>query len=198
MSRLLLTGITTSGALQVLGSAVRCGGETQNFVATGPRPRHRRWLAMLLILVSVLAMGGVVLRTGWVGFRTEEGTEVHGIALGMTPREVRERFKTAVPGQWRFVAGDDPALEWLPSGPSSVERARFEFHGGMLVAVRLLLSAADPAAQGARLGVSTASVLARRGLTDGRVELVLLARDCPTHAEEVGRLLTGGGAAAAN
>jgi hypothetical protein len=156
--------------------------------------RARKWPAAIVwILVPVLALGGVALRAALVGAGAGDAATVRGVRLGMTPREVRERFAAPGAGQWRAGSeGGEVVLEWSPAGGAAAaegEVARFEFHSGMLVAVRMVLPASDPDAQGATLGVSSASVMARRGLTNGRVEMTLLARDCPTHAAEVRRLL---------
>lgn len=167
------------------------------------------------LVVVGLALGGVLVRAAIVSSNAGGPVEIHGVRLGMTPRDVRDRFAAFSPGgQWRTTAAaGELALEWLPAStpaastpppippaandggtaepqpPSAAAPARFEFHNGLLVAVRLVVPPSDPAAHGAPVDVSTASVLARRGRTDGRVELTLLARDCPTHAEEVHRLL---------
>jgi hypothetical protein len=165
--------------------------------------RVRGWVVGLVVVV--LVVGGALLRVAIVRSLAGSFVEVRGVRLGMTPSDVRERFVAPAPGgAWQAVArGEDFTLEWRPAPPlaqptttsapdaggGTAQPARFEFHAGILVGVRLVLSSTDPAAHGAPVDVSTASVLARRGRTDGRVEITLLARDCPTHAEEVHRLL---------
>ena len=61
------------------------------------------------------------------------------VRLGMAPRDVRDRFAPDCPGAWvasTDVAGDDIVLDWKGSDGARIADARFEFHLGMLVAVR--------------------------------------------------------------
>src|SRR3954453_15062026 len=68
---------------------------------------------------------------------------VPGVRLGMSPRDVRDRFDGGGEGAWQTKVGggagasDDTVLEWSARGEKSrATRRRFEFHLGMLVAVR--------------------------------------------------------------
>jgi hypothetical protein len=111
------------------------------------------------------------------------------LRLGMTPADVRATFAppAAGPSQWKVDSTGESALEWRGSG----RMFRFEFHNAQLMAVRAVLDSRDPSTHGRALEVSTASVLRRHVREDGRVELTLLARDCPSHAEEARRLIAG-------
>lgn len=137
------------------------------------------------VVIAGLGLAGGLARYYLVRHAGERPVEVHGVTLGMTPSDVRGRFDAPGPGVWHSEMRADPMLVWTAPGTT----ATFEFHGGILVAVRMLVRPTDPAAQGRPLDVSNASVLVRRVQTDGRVEVTLLARDCPTHAGEVRRLI---------
>lgn len=137
------------------------------------------------IVIAGLGLAGGVARYYLVRHAGDRPFVLHGVLLGMTPSDVRDRFVGQPQGVWHSEMRADPVLVWTAPGTT----ASFEFHGGILVAVRMLVRASDPAAQGRSLDVSNASVLVRRLQTDGRVEVTLLARDCPTHAEEVRRLI---------
>jgi hypothetical protein len=109
----------------------------------------------------------------------------------MTPEQVRERFDAQGAGCWRTeVRGTELALIRWPGGGLDRE-ARFEFHLGMLVALRLDLPEDAPEAAGPAVETRSGSVVARRRDEPGRVRVSVLARDCPTHAEEVARILSG-------
>lgn len=120
-------------------------------------------------------------------------TEFHGVKLGMLPNDVRGRFNVA-DGQWRTVPGDGLKLEWTGQGNAgSVRRAQFEFHNGMLVAVRADLAASDASSKGPAFAASPISVQARKQ-ADAGVSYVWIARDCPEHKAEVAGLLSAAGA----
>ena len=94
---------------------------------------------MLPRMVLVLALA-----SGLVGCDREAPNEsVRGVRLGMSPRDVRDRFEGSADGRWLTSVGkglgasDDTVLEWTAVGEMSrATQARFEFHLGMLVAVR--------------------------------------------------------------
>lgn len=115
---------------------------------------------------------------------TAEAEPVPHVKLGMAPRDVRDRFQPGVPGAWHTAVGigEDTALEWKANAPppSGFVDARFEFHLGMLVAIRA--HAAGPSREGVS---STAKTVTARA-ADGSV--TVLSRDCPTHKEEAERL----------
>jgi hypothetical protein len=142
------------------------------------------------LVVAGLGVFGILSRAYLVRQNGEARVELRGTWLGMTPTDVRDRFRAPGAGTWRSEQRTDPALIWTAAEGAPPTTAYFEFHGGVLVAVRLTVPTTDPAAQGPALDVSTASVMSRQDQTDGRVEITLLARDCPTHAEEVRRLIS--------
>jgi hypothetical protein len=110
------------------------------------------------------------------------------VRLGMAPRDVRERFEPGGPGSWqtRVGAGDDTVLEWTSREPASrVEHARFEFHLGMLVAVRARLREGGGAE---RVEVTPKTVTMRRPVSPKESDVTVLARDCPTHKDEADSL----------
>ena len=130
--------------------------------------------------------------------RSEPASEtLPGVRLGMAPRDVRDRFDGGGEGAWQTLIGngggggmaggvgasDDTVVEWTASNDHSrVSHARFEFHLGMLVAVRAHLR--QPAVkQEPRTDVTPKTVTVLAPATDG-TDVTMLARDCPTHRDE--------------
>ena len=112
-------------------------------------------------------------------------TNFHGVKLGMTPSDVRQRF-LAPPGAWKATPGEEMILDYSPD-VGTVPKVRFEFHSGMLVAIRATVAKQDPVASGSR-EVTPGSVLSREP-SGPEVSLVWLSRDCPTHKDEAERLI---------
>lgn len=116
--------------------------------------------------------------------------DFYGVRLGMSPRDVRERFAAGA-GTWTSEATtDDYCVRWSPiAGHAAVapETVTFEFHTGALVAVRSELPTSASFAGGPALIVTGSGVL-RRVRTGTHVHVDLLARDCPTHAAEAAAL----------
>lgn len=137
-------------------------------------------IALFLVLIFAFAQG----------CRGESSHEaLAGVRLGMSPRDVRDRFRGAGEGKWQTRIGgatDDTALEWSADreSPGAI-RARFEFHLGMLVAVRAHLRE-PPTSE--HIEVTPKTVIVRTP-SEGGTELVLLARDCPTHHAEAESLV---------
>lgn len=128
--------------------------------------------------------------------------DFYGVRLGMTPNEVRTHFTP--PGSFASKATpDDYAMTWEPkaTGPRDPYEASFEFHDGILVAVRARIPEDAEFAKGEHIIVSTATVLRRSPAratqegavpTDGPrawVQIDELARTCPTHAAEANRII---------
>ncbi len=114
------------------------------------------------------------------------------VRLGMTPNQVRQRFEGGLVASWRTeIDGSDLRLIREPAGEFDRE-SHFEFHNGMLVAIRVDLREDAPLAIGDPLVISAGSVMTRSHEHVGRVILTVLARDCPTHADEVSRILLAG------
>jgi hypothetical protein len=100
---------------------------------------------------------------------------------------VRDRFDGGGEGTWQTKVGggagasDDTVLEWnAGSDRSRATHARFEFHLGMLVAVRAHLRDGI----GAMRVDLTPKTVTVRSPEAGGTEVTILARDCPTHHEE--------------
>lgn len=151
---------------------------------------HRTWQRAGLVGLAVLSgLGATSLAVGVLS--PAAPPSLAGLRLGMTPDDVRARFS---PGRGAFrseVSGTDTALVWEAPG---AEPARFEFHAGQLVAVRLVLPAGSPDARGPALSMTPGSVLARTSRSSGEVAAVLLSRTCPTHHDEAERIATGAAA----
>jgi len=143
------------------------------------------------VLVPALIALAAVLSTVVSSFSAPEPVSIRGVRLGMTADQIRERFDRGTPAAWRTeVSGPDLALIRAPAGDLDRE-ARFEIHAGMLVAIRLDVRDDLPEAAGDPIVTTPASVLARSRPEPGRTRISLLARDCPTHADEVSGLLSG-------
>ena len=137
----------------------------------------RRLVFALVTALAVAACG------------TTPADPIPGVRLGMSPRDVRDRFDPEAAGTWRTNvasgpgASDDTVLEWTSSAAaekSKASDARFEFHLGMLVAVRAHLREGS---SGERIETTPRTVTVRTP-QGGGTEVTLLARDCPTHHEE--------------
>ncbi len=111
-----------------------------------------------------------------------------GVRLGMTAEQVRASFQ---PGTWTTSMDEEGTvlLDWLPEQAGQVEQARFEFHQGLLVAIRTTLStdhpqASDPSGfdDDVLRHVSTAGAQS--------VQVLWITRNCPIHRAEVEALLS--------
>lgn len=111
------------------------------------------------------------------------------VRLGMAPRDVRARFQPGGEGTWQTAVGtgDDTVLEWTARDPgSSVKDARFEFHLGMLVAIRARTS---DKSRSEAIATTARTVTVRAPTDEGGTLITVLARDCPTHREEAERFV---------
>jgi hypothetical protein len=119
-----------------------------------------------------------------------EPDAIPNVKLGMAPGDVRDRFEPGGPGAWQTSVGkvaDDTALEWkAKDGSSKVKEARFEFHLGMLVAVRATTN--EPPPSGEKISATPATVTVRRASPSGGTDVSVLSRDCPTHKDEAAAL----------
>ena len=149
---------------------------------------YRTWQRAGLVGLAVLSgLGATGLAMG--ALSPDAPPSLGGLRLGMTPDEVRARFS---PGRGSFrseVSGSDTALVWEAPGS---EPARFEFHDGQLVAVRLVVSADSPDALGPVVATTAGSVLSREARPGGEVAALLLSRTCPTHHDEAELLVASG------
>lgn len=145
----------------------------------------QRWL----VLPLVLALGTASL---YFATRGGESSDVRGVRLGFSAADARDRFQTAGPGTWTSAAEPEPVLRWVASDEHAPLRAAtLEFHNGMLVAVRLSVAKDAPEAAGDAMVLSRTSVTSRKQQPDQTVSYTVLSRDCPTHAEEVRKLIAG-------
>jgi hypothetical protein len=144
-----------------------------------------------LLLVAALLAGVIVASTA-LGVGTPELGGFRGARLGMTATAVRARFEEPALGKWESApsgTAEDTALLWRAAG--GPWEARFEFHSGMLVAVRAVAPSDDPVATRAPLEISKGIVRTRAAGDGETVKVTILARDCPTHHAEAERLATG-------
>lgn len=114
----------------------------------------------------------------------DEKEAVPNVRLGMAPRDVRERFAPGADGAWQTAlgTGDDTVLEWTARQPSSpVAQARFEFHLGMLVAIR---ARSNGTSAGEQVSTTPKTVTIKAPAPEGGTSITVLARDCPTHKDE--------------
>lgn len=156
--------------------------------------RHGR-NALVLVVTLVLAVAAFC-NTAACG-RDPGPDPVPGVRLGMTPRDVRDHFEGGGQGAWqtRFDRGgagasDDTVVEWTATDEKAPTRhARFEFHLGMLVAIRA--QQRDPIAA-ERIDVTPKTVTRRVPGASGNpgTDVTVLSRDCPTHHEEAEALAT--------
>ncbi|HVJ88965.1 MAG TPA: hypothetical protein VM580_04115 [Labilithrix sp.] len=106
------------------------------------------------------------------------------VRLGMAPRDVRERFRPGGEGSWQTAlgSGDDTVLEWTSrDGKAPVASARFEFHLGMLVAIRARTTETSTRED---VALTPKTVTVRAPASEGGTSVTVLARDCPTHKDE--------------
>ncbi len=115
--------------------------------------------------------------------------DFHGVALGMSPRDLRARFDVA--GKFEAdpgAVGDDFKMKFTPEKTATVTSAIFEFHMGVLVAIRADLSPNDSFAKGAAT-LATKTIVLHRAPSPESVHVDELARDCPTHHAEAESLV---------
>jgi hypothetical protein len=134
-------------------------------------------------MLGLLLAFGVLASTGLGCTRDDPKEAIPNVRLGMAPRDVRDRFPLGGEGSWQTAlgTGDDTVLEWTSRNPkSAVLHARFEFHLGMLVAIRATTS--EPlSSEKIALTPKTVTV---RAPHEGGTAVTVLARDCPTHKDE--------------
>lgn len=142
------------------------------------RARIARLLSALGLLLIALSIASSACS------REVPSAALGGVRLGMTPRDVRDRFDGGGAGAWQTKVAtvrDDTVLEWTATGEGSrATRARFEFHLGMMVAIRAHLR--EPIG-GERVDVTPRTVTVRAPAAGGS-DVTILARDCPTHHDE--------------
>jgi hypothetical protein len=148
-----------------------------------------QWLSLVVLRFAAFAVFAVFCNTVACG-REASNEPLPGVRLGMAPRDVRDRFEDGREGSWQTKVGggtgasDDTVVEWsAASEKSRASTARFEFHLGMLVAVRAHLRE-GLAAERVDLTPKTVTVRTPGPAGTGGTDVTMLARDCPTHREE--------------
>jgi hypothetical protein len=155
-------------------------------------PRNR-WFGAAAIALVVPA--------GWALWRLGDAIRddraiatFHGVRLGMTPSDVRARCDLVGEFDASTTAeGGEYVLDFSPQDATEaadVRSARFEFHDGLLVAIRAELGPEDPWAEDEGVTVTESTVRETTEQSSGRVRVTLIARNCPTHVDEVRRLLS--------
>lgn len=148
---------------------------------------RKRWLGAAA-LALVVPTGWALVRSVSSLLSSDDVTTFHGVRLGMPLSDVRARFD--IPGTWQVRPEESlVAAEWAPRTTATVRSVRFEFHQGLLVAVRAVVAAQDSSATGERIHVTPGTVVERRPIPGGDVRVTLIARSCPVHAPEVRRLI---------
>lgn len=150
------------------------------FLRGEPNQAHVRYRLAVVVVVASLAAackGGA-----------KEAPVFHGVRLGMAPKDVRERFDQK--GTWGTAATKELTLTWnTTEAQGPVATAQFEFHNGMLVAVRADVAPVDAlVARG--FAVTDSSVTDCQPGIGTRKACRILARDCADHAEEVKALMS--------
>jgi len=105
-----------------------------------------------------------------------------GVRLGLSEDEVKRSFVDADAGDWTSVTScRGHSLEWTRRRPGVPTRwARFELHGGWLVALRVHTDERLPAPRAQR---TAAAVRQDKPFEDGTATTIV-ALGCPTHAAE--------------
>ena len=147
------------------------------------------------------AVFALVLPTSWAFYRwvssllsSDVPSAFHGTRLGMSVADVRSRFDAREAGV--FHARPDVAsacsIEWTQTPterPTGVRSATFEFHEGLLVAVRAVVDRSDALTHQTGLTVTSGTVRRVSSRPDAAFDVLLLSRACPAHAAEVRSLL---------
>lgn len=156
---------------------------------------------MLTRRAALLGVVAAAVFTG--GCRPREIPDFYGVRLGMSPRDVRDRFSPSG-GTWKSDAmADDYAIAWAPPrspAPADPLEATFEFHMGILVAIRAKVPPSAAPAKGPSYVVTKGGVLRRLetrptnespGVASVPYTYIdVLARDCPTHHAEAEGFVT--------
>jgi hypothetical protein len=144
----------------------------------------------LALAILVLATGalGLVRSRSWPG--SLHSAPVRGVRLGMTMEDARAAFIDGAAGDWSTPPGCcGTALEWTRTAVDSTQTrwARFEFHQGGVVAIRVLSDAQPPRTR--QFVVTPAMVSETRAGADGSTSTTVLSRGCEMHAPEVRQLI---------
>lgn len=157
----------------------------------GMTSSHRRWYGAAAIALVVPA-GWALVRLVAEIQQDETAFAMYGARLGMTAAQLRDAY--TLDGAWDLSTDEvgGLTLTWAPESDldaGAPRAATFEFHEGLLVAMRLRMPAGAPWATGDPLEVAPDAILHRENVGPDVVQVDVIARNCPTHAEEVSRLL---------
>ena len=170
------------------------GSSRASGIARKSAPRARfRWelrLVSLALAILVVATGaiGLARSRSWPG--SLQNAPVRGVRLGMTMEDARAAFVDSAAGDWSTPPGCyATALEWTRTavGATQTRWARFEFHQGGVVAIRVLSDAPPPRTR--QFVVTPAIVSETRAGADGSTSTTVLSRECEMHAPEVRQLI---------
>ena len=149
-----------------------------------------------------LAAVALVVPTGLAAQRLLVGQnvradEIFGVRLGMTPTGLRGAVARELgPGVWDTTLAEAGLvrMDWTPQATPdprrAVQRATFELHEGVLVAVRARVAGAT-FGSAAPLTISAGAVRHHESLGREGARIRLIARNCPNHQAEVASLLAG-------
>jgi len=141
----------------------------------------------LAFAIFVLA-NGALSRLGSLDSRP-----VRGVRLGMSLEAARAAFADGSAGDWSSPPGCCGAsLEWSRADANATQTrwARFEFHQGSLVAIRVLSDATPPTRH---VEVTPVAVSETRPGADGSTSTTVLARRCEMHGPEVRQIMATAG-----
>jgi hypothetical protein len=153
--------------------------------------RYRRALHLLGLALAIVVVANGALSRSWLA--SLDSRPVRGVRLGMSPESARAAFADDSAGDWSSPPGCcGTTLEWSRANANATQTrwARFEFHQGFLVAIRVLSDASPPTRQ---VEVTPVAVAETRPGADGSTSTTVLARGCKMHGAEVRQLLAAAG-----
>ena len=164
--------------------------------ASTARPRPPQLFICSIVLALSTLAATLPPAVGVVGCSRDNDdiSGFRGARLGMSARDTRARFQTPAAGSWAasVATTGEEAITWKASDASAeVSQASFEFHNGMMVAIRVTEAASAPGTSETGVRKSAVSVrqIVKPSGSDPSAHLTILARDCPTHAAEVAAIL---------
>ena len=110
-----------------------------------------------------------------------DGSRLGDVRLGMTPESVRANFADRSSGDWSeqptCCAGTSLVWERTRARDTKTRWAKFDFHRGLLVSIRVVSDARSPPTR--RLDVTPASIIEIRPGADGSTRMTVLSRTVP-------------------
>jgi len=152
---------------------------------SGRRPWSRAAITGAAAVVLIFAGVVLGLRIGLaliLAGPSEPAWSERGVSLGMSEEQVQRTFADRAAGTWsREVSCGGIDLEWRRTDARAPTRwARFEFHEGGLVAIRIH---SDDVSSGQRAEQTAAAVRQRRPF-EGGTATTILTRTCISHRAE--------------